>query len=126
MRKVASNLRNVVEHEVAKGLPQTSRHIQMTPTKKTLQEDLNEAASDYRQEMEEETKKLLSDPSLKRFAVGGKDEDWDSVSKSGATPSAVSIKSNNGKRKPAYEERKQGGGGRGGYNNKKPFRGGKQ
>jgi N-acetyltransferase 10 len=133
MRKATSNLRTVVETEVAKGLPQSSRHIQMTPTKMSLEEDLQQGASEYRQEMEDETKKLLADPSLKQFAVGGKDEDWEAIGNSGEVPSSISVKSANGKRKPTFQDKKPTGGrgGRGGHgghnNNKKPFkRGGKQ
>ena len=100
IRKFTQLFRGILEKEVAKSLPMSTQHVSLRPTDKSLDEDLEESAAGIRSEMEEETRKLLSDPSLKRFAVGGTDADWDAATKNGkAPPSAVSINSSDKKRK---------------------------
>ncbi|XP_026864626.2 RNA cytidine acetyltransferase [Electrophorus electricus] len=68
------------------------KDITMEPTARSLREDLNEAAREFREKHKEDMEKI-KDMDLSQYMIRGDDEEWDQVLKKAGHTAIVSIKS---------------------------------
>ncbi|XP_063052784.1 RNA cytidine acetyltransferase [Engraulis encrasicolus] len=91
IRKVVQFCRGLQEKAVEADMVAT-KDIEMEPTTRSLNEDLDEAAKEFQERRQQDLEKI-KDMDLSQYMIRGEDEEWDQVLKKAGKTAIVSIKS---------------------------------
>jgi len=91
IRKVVQFCRGLQEKAVEAEMVAT-KDIEMEPTARSLNEDLDEAAKEFQDRHKQDLEKI-KDMDLSQYMIRGDDEEWDQVLKKAGKTAVVSIKS---------------------------------
>ncbi|XP_067090614.1 RNA cytidine acetyltransferase [Osmerus mordax] len=90
IRKVVQFLNRIQEKAVEAEMV-TSKDIEMEPTVRSLNEDLNEAAKEFDEKHKQDMEKV-KEMDLAQYTIRGDDEEWDQVLQKAGSPTIISIK----------------------------------
>ncbi|XP_077994185.1 RNA cytidine acetyltransferase-like isoform X2 [Glandiceps talaboti] len=91
IRKISQSLNSVLEAAVEKEMV-AEKPVAMEPTKKSMKEELEEAAAEIQAKQKKELEQLKK-IDLTQYSIRGEDDDWQSALAPGSAQSIVSIKS---------------------------------
>lgn len=90
IRRCVQYLNEILEKDVEKTLT-SKKDVNMTPVLKSMQEELNEAATELQKKQKKELEKLKKD-NLSQFAIKGSEDEWGKALKVKGGKNIVSIK----------------------------------
>eukprot|EP00002_Diphylleia_rotans_P024304 TRINITY_DN4795_c0_g1_i1.p1 TRINITY_DN4795_c0_g1~~TRINITY_DN4795_c0_g1_i1.p1 ORF type:complete len:1024 (-),score=229.08 TRINITY_DN4795_c0_g1_i1:125-3196(-) len=97
LRKFNQSLQTVIEQSVDATLAPV-KDVELNPLRESLDEELEEGSALITKELREKQKKLVLSEDLQKYAIRGREQDWDTI-EPGKVPSSVSIKSANPKKR---------------------------
>ncbi|XP_070553910.1 RNA cytidine acetyltransferase-like [Ptychodera flava] len=100
IRKVSQYLNSILEKDLEKEIA-AEKTVVMEPTKKTMKQELEEAAAEIQAKQKKELEQLKN-INLSQYEIKGDDDEWQAALKSGSAQAVVSVKSSGetaGKRK---------------------------
>ncbi|XP_048827935.1 RNA cytidine acetyltransferase [Brienomyrus brachyistius] len=92
IRKVVQYFNRIQEKAVEADMV-TSKEVTMEPTVRSLSEDLEEAAKEFKEKHKKEMEQI-KEMNLTEYMIRGDDEEWDQVLKKAGDSAIISIKSN--------------------------------
>jgi len=101
IRKFVTTFNRILEKEVEATMIETEEPS-MEPTRRTLDEELTEAADDFKEEHKKTVAKLV-DMDISQYAIKGSDKDWRDAIK-GHSKGIVSVKSHLSEKRKAAED----------------------